>query len=145
MSELTYSQARAAGREGRTKKRQLISAFLMIKLVYCITRRPDLSPAEFYRYWRDVHGPIGAAIPGVKRLVQSPRLEVRGDAPAGDFDGMVELWFDSIETLLQARQSKEWRRSAADEENFIDHSKVAYFVTEEREVPIKGTRSTTAR
>ena len=58
---------------------------------------------------------------------------------------MAELWFDSIETLLHARQSKEWRRSAADEENFIDHSKVAYFVTEEREVPIKGTRSTTAR
>ena len=115
----------------------------MIKLVYCITRRPDLSPEEFYRYWRDVHGPIGAAIPGVKRLVQSQRVEVPGDR-RGDFDGMVELWFDSIEALLRARQSEEWRRSTDDEKHFIDHSKVAYFVSEEREVPISGTRRSTA-
>ena len=117
---------------------------LMIKLVYCITRRPDLSPDEFSRYWRHVHGPIGAAIPGVKRLVQSQRLEVPGDR-RGDFDGMVELWFDSIEALLRARQSEEWRRSTDDEKNFIDHSMVAYFVSEEREMPISGTSSTTAR
>jgi len=110
----------------------------MIKLVYCITRGADLSPDEFYKYFRDIHGPIGAAIPGVKRLVQSQRLEIPGDRP-GDFDGMAELWFDTIEALLRARQSEEWRRSTADEENFIDHSKVAYFVTEEREVPIPGT------
>ena len=43
----------------------------MIKLVYCITRRPDLSHAKFSRYWRDVHAPIGAKIPGLRKLVQS--------------------------------------------------------------------------
>jgi hypothetical protein len=46
---------------------------------------------------------------------------------------------------LRARQSEEWRRSTDDENNFIDHSKVAYFVSEEREVPISGTRRSTAR
>jgi len=106
----------------------------MIKLVYCITRRGDLSPDEFLRYWRDVHGPIGAKIPGVKRLVQSRAVDVPGDPRRGDFDGMVELWFDSIEALLRARSSEEWRKSTEDEVNFIDHSKVAYFVTEEHEV-----------
>ena len=44
---------------------------------------------------------------------------------------MAELWFDDIETLLAARQSPEWKASTADEANFIDHNKVAYFVSEE--------------
>jgi len=33
--------------------------------------------------------------------------------------------------LLAARQSVEWKASSDDELNFIDHGKVAYFVTEE--------------
>ena len=42
-----------------------------------------------------------------------------------------ELWFDTVEDLLTARQSPEWQASTSDESNFIDHTKVAYFVTEE--------------
>ncbi len=37
----------------------------MIKLVYCFRRRPDLSVEEFSEYWQNVHGPVGARIPGV--------------------------------------------------------------------------------
>jgi hypothetical protein len=32
----------------------------MVKLVYCFAKRRDLSVGEFSRYWREVHGPIGA-------------------------------------------------------------------------------------
>jgi uncharacterized protein (TIGR02118 family) len=106
----------------------------MIKLVYCITRRRDLSREDFLKYWREVHGPIGARIPGVKRLVQSHAIEIGGDTRRGDFDGMAELWFESVEALLSARHSEEWRNSTADEANFIDHSRVAYFVSEEHDV-----------
>jgi hypothetical protein len=38
--------------------------------------------------------------------------------------------------LLTARQSPEWRASSADEANFIDETRVAYFVTKERDVPL---------
>jgi uncharacterized protein (TIGR02118 family) len=48
-----------------------------------------------------------------------------------DYDGMAELWFDDVEALLAARQSPEWKASSEDEANFIDHNKVAYFVSEE--------------
>jgi hypothetical protein len=44
---------------------------------------------------------------------------------------MVELWFDDMEALLAARQSPEWKTSTADEANFVDHDKAAYFVSEE--------------
>ena len=103
----------------------------MIKLVYCITRKPGLSDQAFFSYWKDVHGAIGARIPGLRRLIQSRRLTIPGDKYQSDYDGMAELWFDDIEALLKARQSPEWQASHADEANFIDHNKVAYFVSEE--------------
>jgi len=104
----------------------------MIKLVYCITRKPGLTEGEFFRYWETVHGPIGARIPGLRKLVQSRRLIIPGDNRRPDYDGMAELWFDDLQALLAARQSPEWKASTDDEENFIDHHKVAYFVSEER-------------
>ena len=104
----------------------------MIKLVYCITKNAGMSDEEFFRYWQNVHGPIGARIPGLRRLVQSHRRIIPGDKRSPDYDGMAELWFDDVEGLLAARQSPEWKSSADDETNFIDHRKVAYFVSEEQ-------------
>ncbi len=109
----------------------------MIKLVYCITRRPDLSHAEFSRYWRDVHAPIGAKIPGLRKLVQSHtiRTDMGGDGlPAADYDGMAELWFDDLASLLAARASPEWAASTANEKNFADEKRVALFVAEEHRI-----------
>jgi uncharacterized protein (TIGR02118 family) len=104
----------------------------MIKLVYCISKKAGLSDEEFFRYWENVHGPIGARIPRLRKLVQSHRMIVPGDKHRSDYDGMAELWFDDIEALLAARQSPEWKASSEDEANFIDHERVAYFVSEER-------------
>jgi len=103
----------------------------MIKVVYCISKKPGMSDAEFFRYWKDVHGPIGARIPNLRKLVQSHRIVLSGDAKPCDYDGMAELWFDDIESLLAARGSAEWSASTDDEANFIDHKKVAYFVSRE--------------
>lgn len=103
----------------------------MIKLVYCITKKPGLTDEEFFIYWENVHGPIGARIPRLRKLVQSHRLTVPGDRHQPDYDGMAELWFDDMEALLAARQSPEWKASTEDEANFIDHEKVANFIAEE--------------
>lgn len=103
----------------------------MIKLMYCITKKQGLTDDEFFQYWRNVHAPIGARIPGLRKLVQSHRLVLPGDQYHPDYDGVAELWFDSVESLLAARGSEEWTASTSDEENFVDHSKVAYLVTEE--------------
>ncbi len=103
----------------------------MVKVVYCITKKAALTDEEFFRYWKNIHGPIGARIPGLRRLVQSHGVVVRGDKRSPDYDGVAELWFDDVEALLAARQSPEWKASSEDEANFIDHSKVAYFVSEE--------------
>jgi uncharacterized protein (TIGR02118 family) len=104
---------------------------VMIKLVYCITKKPGLTDQEFFDYWKNIHGPIGSRIPRLRKLVQSRRLTIPGDKRQPDYHGMAELWFDDAEALLAARQSPEWKASREDEANFIDHDKVAYFVSEE--------------
>lgn len=118
----------------------------MIKIIYCIAKKAGMDDTAFAQYWREVHGPIGARIPGLKKLVQSDVVRDRHDRAAPDFatrdfavrdfDGVAELWFDDVEALTAARQSPEWRLSTADEAHFIDHERVAYLVTEEHEVAL---------
>lgn len=100
----------------------------MVKLVYCVRRKRGLTREEFSRYWADVHGPIGARIPGLRKLVQSHGVEVPGDSRAADFDGMAELWFDDVAAIVAARRSAEWAAATADEANFVDQAHSAYFV-----------------
>ncbi|TAK63143.1 MAG: EthD family reductase [Dehalococcoidia bacterium] len=106
----------------------------MVKLIYCITRKPGLSVEEFQRYWRETHGPVAGAIPGVRRYVQChvlPELYSRQSPP---YDGAAELWFDDLDAMRAAMQSPELKAALEDEKNFIDHSRVASFVTVEKVV-----------
>jgi uncharacterized protein (TIGR02118 family) len=64
--------------------------------------------------------------------VQSHPVPLPPDIPG--FDGMAELWFDDMAALDAARRSPEWRVSTADEANFIDASRTALFLTEEKEI-----------
>ncbi len=50
------------------------------------------------------------------------------------FDGMAELWFDDLAALQAARRSPEWSASTRDEANFVDETRTALFVTQEREI-----------
>ena len=106
----------------------------MLKVVYCITKKPGMTDEEFFCYWKDVHGPIGARIPGIRRLVQSHRRNVAGDEHKPDYDGIAELWFDDAHSLLAARQSPEWKASSQDEANFIDFKNSSLWVAKERVV-----------
>lgn len=110
----------------------------MVKLIYCITRKPELSVEEFQRYWREAHGPIAARIPGLRRYVQChvlPELYDREEAPP--YDGAAELWFDDLDALRQAMRSPEVRAAQEDERNFIDHSRVFAIITEEKVVVVE--------
>jgi uncharacterized protein (TIGR02118 family) len=107
----------------------------MVKLIYCISKKPELSVDEFQRYWRDVHGPIAGKIPGLRRYVQchvAPELYGRETQPS--YDGAAELWFDDLEAMRAAMRSPEVAAAMEDEKKFIDHTRVASFVTIEKPV-----------
>jgi uncharacterized protein (TIGR02118 family) len=120
----------------------------MVKLVFCLHRRADVDEAVFHRYWRDVHGPLVASFAsalGIRRYVQVHATSGPvGDAIASDrgapeqFDGVAELWFDSVDALMAAalipQGSAAAERLRADEEKFIDHSRSPIFLSEEHQV-----------
>ncbi len=120
----------------------------MVKLVFCLHRRSDVGEAEFHRYWREVHGPLAASfapVLGFTRYVQVHTTTVPlSDAIASDrgapehFDGVAELWYDSVDNLLAAALTPEGAAAAAtlraDEARFIDHSRSPIFLAEEHRV-----------
>lgn len=120
----------------------------MIKLVYCLRRKPDVPAAEFHRYWLDEHGPLVKEVSGAiraVRYVQSHTVEPeinallqqsRGLAPA--FDGITEVWWKDVSELQAALTSAEGQaalqRLLEDEARFIDFARSHVFMT--REQPI---------
>ncbi len=117
----------------------------MIKLVMCLTRRSDLTRAQFMDYWQNNHGPFfmkNAGIMRAKRYVQSQTLETplndglrqsRDMQP--EYDGVAEVWFESEAELMEGMGSEEGQTLSeallADEQNFIDHKKSAAFIVRE--------------
>ena len=120
----------------------------MVKFVMCLTRHPDMTREEFADYWENKHGPYfmeNAKIMGAKKYVQSHTLNTmlneglrisRGMMP--EYDGVAEVWFDSLEDLMANMSTPEGMKLGADlledEKNFIDHSKSSAFIVEEREL-----------
>ena len=117
----------------------------MIKLVYCVTRREDVSPEEFYRYWLEAHGPkvrsVAKALNAVKYIQSHTVLpernqalqESRGLEPP--YDGITEVWYPSPGEPREEVSAEE-RQAAAkllfdDESRFIDFSRSRVFMTEE--------------
>lgn len=107
----------------------------MVKLIYCISKKPEMTVEEFQTYWRETHAPIAARIPGLRRYVQCHTVpETYGGERTPGFDGAAELWWDSIEAMRAAMGTPEVRAALEDEKNFIDHTRVASFVTVEKSV-----------
>jgi uncharacterized protein (TIGR02118 family) len=62
-----------------------------VKLAGTAYRRDDFSAEAFFEYWRTVHAPVSASVPGVGGYVVSEVLEVI----AGDWapDALIEQWY----------------------------------------------------
>ncbi|MFO8011024.1 MAG: EthD domain-containing protein [Dehalococcoidia bacterium] len=119
----------------------------MIKLVYCVRRRSDISREEFSRYWLEEHGPLVKQYAGaikIRRYVQSHTMDtemndaLRLSKGTGEpFDGIAELWWDSWEDFAAAGSSEGLAANEIlmeDEGKFVDYPRSAVFFTEEHEV-----------
>ena len=111
----------------------------MIKIVYCLRRKPEMSAEEFQKYWLETHAEFGANIPGVKRYVQTHALggelaEMMAEGhPAGKnepFDGVAELWFEE-EDLRNLPGAEGALAALQDEANFIDFERSVIFLAKE--------------
>lgn len=107
----------------------------MIRLIFLLRRKPDMSRAEFQKYWREVNGPLVASHAhtlGMLRYVQVHTLEEDQSkqlaGPRGKmeepYDGVAEFWWLRREDLVSALDSSPGQAATQelleDEARFID-------------------------
>jgi uncharacterized protein (TIGR02118 family) len=107
----------------------------MVKGIFIMARRPGLSLEEFSEHWFDVHGPLVAKLPEIRRYVQTHGLpetyaRVKG-IMAPTHDGFCELWFDDFDSLVHALHSPEWETVQEDAETLFAQP-VAFVAGRER-------------
>jgi len=117
----------------------------VIKLVYCVRKRADVSDEEFHRYWLEEHGPLVrrfADVMGARKYIQSHTIEPElnrgleeGRGLSKAYDGITEVWWDSAETMGKMLSTPEGKQAnealKEDEATFIDLSQSRVFMTEE--------------
>src|SRR5581483_9951003 len=118
----------------------------MIKLVFSLRRRSDLTREEFQAYWRDEHAPLVAAHADVLRIrryvqtharaseVAAAQSAARGSEPDA-YDGEAELWWDSLDDIVAAVSTPDGQQAAVelleDERRFIDLERSPLWIGEE--------------
>lgn len=117
-----------------------------IKMVACVRKRADLTFAEFSRYWRNDHKKLVLEhLPALRarRYAQNhltePEFGVLLAQPrgmdTGSYDGVLELWWDSLDEVVAAFSSPECLAASAilaeDEARFIDLAASKVFLAEE--------------
>jgi uncharacterized protein (TIGR02118 family) len=100
----------------------------MYKVIWLVRYQPGMDREEVRRWWRDQHGTLGAATPGMVRYVQNhwasaldPVTELPTDERPG-FDGHAEHWFTDRAAYEAAMASDHWKRVLADGPNGFDPS-----------------------
>ena len=117
----------------------------MIKFVYCVRKKKGTSDEDFYRYWKENHGPLVKSFAdtmGSLKYVQSHTIdtvlnevgrEVRGMRQA--YDGITEVWFESADALNAMLHTDEGKAANTalieDEARFCELAECSVFLTEE--------------
>ena len=112
----------------------------MVKAVIFLKRRQDLSREQFKEYWLTQHSKLekeNAEKNWVRKIVASFAVE-DGSLLEPPFDGMVELYFDTIEDMKKDVAGEQRQIMYADEKNFCDHSEEPMvIITEEYLIAVK--------
>ena len=119
-----------------------------MKLSFVLRRLPTLSRAEFQSYWRETHAALvaqHAQALRIKRYVQTHTLNHpanealrSGRGGPAEYDGVAELWWESIEAFAEAAGTAEGiaagKALLEDERRFIDLEHSPIWLSEEHEV-----------
>jgi uncharacterized protein (TIGR02118 family) len=110
-------------------------------VISLLSRRQADSVADFQKYWLEVHGPIAAKIPGLKRYEQnhvtdSRQLGISHARGEWNVDGFVELEFEDQASFEAAQNSPELAAARADEPAFV--SSIAIMTCEKHVVVARG-------
>ena len=80
----------------------------MVNAIFMVNRLPGLNHHDFFKHWLEVHGPIAAQLPGLRRYIQNHVVLESLSRGTSTHDGWSEFWFDDFWSFQQATKSPEW-------------------------------------
>jgi uncharacterized protein (TIGR02118 family) len=102
----------------------------MLKFIVVLYRRPAMSPADFRHHLEQIHAPLAKALPSLKMYIQNyPYPDPKRTSPP--WDAIVELYFESRESMEAAWASPQGAASDADLSLFADLTRTTWSVVEE--------------
>lgn len=105
-----------------------------VKNIEFVKRRRDLGVEAFQKHWKEIHGPLGAAIPPVLRYVQChTRLSAYRGGRSPVFDGLALTWFANTHAMRESAGTPEYAATRADEANFVA-AELDFIITREHEI-----------
>ena len=106
----------------------------MVKVLTFIKRKAGMPVDEFQQYWRTRHPDAVTKLPGIRRYVQSHVLPTAYAKGEPVHDGIAEVWAADTDALRAMTKSPFHPALIADEEQFIDRSKMGIIVTNDHVV-----------
>ena len=94
----------------------------MIAAISLMRRQDTIGLTRFRRHWLDVHGPLVAAFPGLRRYAQCHVVASSAANAAGRLmriDGFPILYFDNDQDRTQAHRSAEMAACNLDSRQFV--------------------------
>lgn len=95
----------------------------MHKVIELLKRAPGASVEDFQQRWLSRHGPLRAAVPGLRCYIQSHALPKGYRKGELVYDGIGEMWFDSEKAFETARRDEVWQTADRDLASFTDASR----------------------
>lgn len=96
----------------------------MLKFIVVIYKRADLTPEQFRRHLKEIHGPLARNLPGLRKYVQNFVCEDPKRKPG--WNAVVELYFDNWLSMEAAWASPQGAASDADLPVFADLTRTSW-------------------
>ncbi len=89
-----------------------------------LRKKESMTDEEFAKYWTEVHASIAKRMPGLRKYVVNVVRRPPNREP--DYHGVVELWFDDVESMKRAFASPEGQATQKDSETFTSKMTTLY-------------------
>ncbi len=89
-----------------------------------LKKKESMADPEFAKYWLETHAPLAKKMPGLRKYVVNIVRRPPNREP--DYSGIVELWFDDVDSMKKAFASPEGQATQKDTETFTSRITTLY-------------------
>lgn len=106
----------------------------MIKRISMVRRRAGMSREDFAAHWLGPHADVIRTLPGIRGYV----VNLADDPETAGWDGIAEVWFDSIEDVELAFGGEEAKALLAADRPLFVGELVVFFADENVVIPLRS-------